>query len=127
MSLEEFSACWEDLKDPRSGNALLHDFHDLLMIALCSVLSGGQGAADMTLSARSNEPLLRVFLKLENGAPSHDTFSRLFRQIDPGQFGAAFQQFMATSSKSCAGVAGVGVVAIDGKVLRRSQGLAQVL
>jgi hypothetical protein len=24
--LEQFSACWEGLEDPRSGNAGLHDF-----------------------------------------------------------------------------------------------------
>ncbi len=39
--LDEFAACWEGLEDPRSGNAALHDFHELLMIALCAVLSYG--------------------------------------------------------------------------------------
>ena len=34
--LEQFSECWEGLDDPRSGNASLHDFHELLLIALCS-------------------------------------------------------------------------------------------
>jgi hypothetical protein len=33
-------------------------------------------------------------LKLENGVPSHDTFSRLFRILDPDQFRASFQRFM---------------------------------
>jgi hypothetical protein len=36
--MEQFAACWEGLEDPRSGNASLHDFHELLMIALCAVL-----------------------------------------------------------------------------------------
>jgi hypothetical protein len=54
------------------------------------------------------EPLLRGFLQLPNGVPSHDTFSRLFRFLDPNKFGAAFSQ-------QCR-----GVTAIDGKVLRRS-------
>lgn len=113
--LDEFAACWEGLEDPRSGNAALHDFHELLMIALCAVLSGGQGAVDMALFAKSKEPFLRGFLKLANGLPSHDTFSRLFRQLDPAQFGVAFQRFMAGFSEQVE-----GVVAIDGKVLRRS-------
>src|SRR5271169_3478094 len=85
------------------------------MIALCAVLCGGQGAVDMALFARAKEPFLRGFLKLANGVPSHDTFSRLFRQLDPEQFHAAFQRFMARFSKGFQ-----GVVAIDGKVLRRS-------
>ncbi len=44
--MEEFAACWEGLEDPRTGNAGLHDLHELLMIALCTVLSGGQGAGN---------------------------------------------------------------------------------
>ena len=114
-TLEQFSACWEGLEDPRSGNAGLHDFHELLVIALCAVLCGGQGAVDMALFAKAKEPFLREFLVLENGLPSHDTFSRLFRNLDPAQFRACFQQFMAEFSVQCQ-----GVVAIDGKVLRRS-------
>src|ERR1700675_506070 len=85
------------------------------MIALCTVLCGGQNATDMAEFAKAKEPLLRGFLSLKNGLPSHDTFSRLFRLLDPAAFGAAFQRFMAAFSQQCQ-----GVVAIDGKVLRRS-------
>ena len=48
--------------------------------------------------------------------PSHDTFSRLFRRLDPAAFSTAFARFMA-------GFAGAvsGVVAVDGKALRRAQ------
>jgi len=115
MVLERFIECWEGLDDPRTGNAALHDLHEILTIAICAVLCGGQGSVDMGLFAKSKEPFLRGFLKLENGVPSHDTFSRLFRMLDPEQFRAAFQRFMASFSGQCA-----GVVAIDGKVLRRS-------
>lgn len=113
--MEEFSLCWEGLEDPRSGNAALHDFHEILVIALCSVLCGGQGAVDMALFAEAKEPLLREFLKLENGLPSHDTFSRLFRLLNPDQFRRAFQGFMAKFSERLD-----EVIAIDGKTLRRS-------
>jgi predicted transposase YbfD/YdcC len=114
-TLDRFAACFEDLEDPRSGNAALHDFHALLIIALCTVLCGGQGAVDMALFAEAKEPFLREFLDLKNGPPSHDTFSRLFRRLDPDQFRVAFQRFMAAFSRTCQ-----GVIAIDGKVLRRS-------
>jgi hypothetical protein len=113
--LEAFAACWDNLDDPRRGNAGLHDFHELPMIALCAVLCGGQGAVDMARFAREKEAFLRSFLQLANVPPSHDTFSRLFRQLDPGRFQAAFQRFTARFSQGCP-----GVVAIDGKVLRRS-------
>ena len=111
----EFVACREELDDPRTGNAALHDFHELLVIAFCAVVCGGQSAVDMALFARAKEPFLRGFLKLQNGLPSHDTFSRLFRLLDPEQFRATFQRFTARFSAVIR-----GVVAIDGKVLRRS-------
>jgi predicted transposase YbfD/YdcC len=114
-TLEQFGSCWEGLEDPRNGNAALHDFHELLMIALCCVLCGGQGAVDMALFAEAKEPFLRSFLTLANGLPSHDTFSRLFRNLDPDQFRDSFQRFMRQFSEQLQ-----GVVAIDGKVLRRS-------
>jgi len=113
--LDRFAACFEDLNDPRSGNAAPHDFHTLLIIALCTLLCGGQGAVDMALFAQAKEPFLREFLDLKNGPPGHDTFSRLFRLLDPDQFRAAFQRFMTAFSENCQ-----GVIAIDGKVLRRS-------
>ena len=120
--MEQFAACWEGLEDPRNGNAGLrngnaglHDFHELLMIALCATLCGGQSAVAMARFAEAKETSLRGFLKLEHGLPSHDTFSRLFRQLDPAQFGAAFQRFMARFAATVR-----GVVAVDGKVLRRS-------
>jgi hypothetical protein len=50
--LEEFGACWEGLEEPRTGNATLHHLHDLLMIALCSVICGGENAMDMAAQDR---------------------------------------------------------------------------
>ena len=134
--MDRFVACWDELDDPRTGDAGLHDFYELLFIALCSVLCGGQVAVDMALFAKSKElfPLatlgasLRGVLTLANGAPSHDAFSRLFCQLDSEAFRAAFRRFMAGFSEQCRslapgaapGAAAAGVVAIDGKVLRRS-------
>jgi predicted transposase YbfD/YdcC len=87
----------------------------MLVIALCTVLSGGESCIDMARFAQAKLAFLRGFLKLEHGAPSHDTFSRLFRLLDPESCGLCFQQFMASFAETCQ-----GVVAIDGKVLRRS-------
>ena len=79
------------------------------------MLSGGLGAVDMAAFAEAKEPFLRSFLTLANGLPSHDTFSRSFRNLDPDQVRDCFQRFMAQFSEQLQGVA-----AIDGKVLRRS-------
>ena len=113
--MDKFIESWDGLDDPRTGNAGLHDFHEILAIAMCAVLCGAQGSVDMGLFAKSKEPFLRGFLALEHGVPSHDTFSRIFRLIDREAFRQVFQRFMADFSEPCQ-----GVVAIDGKVLRRS-------
>ena len=113
--MEGFGACFEGLDDPRTGNAGRHDLLELLMIALCTVLCGGKSAVDMAEFAEAKEEFLRGLLKLEHGVPSHDTFSRVLRLLDPGQFRSCFQRFMARFAETAQ-----GVVAIDGKVLRRS-------
>jgi predicted transposase YbfD/YdcC len=118
-AVEGFAACFEGLEDPRTGNAGLHDLLEILMIALCTVLSGGRSAVDMAMFAREKEAFLREFLKLEHGLPSHDTFSRVFRLLDAEQFGACFRRFMARFAETCQAET-CQVIAIDGKVLRRS-------
>jgi predicted transposase YbfD/YdcC len=113
--MDRFGACFSALEDPRTGNALRHDLVELLVIALCTVLCGGESCVDMADFAEEKEPFLREFLSLDNGLPSHDTFSRVFRALAPDQFRRCFQDFMARFAETCE-----GVIAIDGKVLRRS-------
>lgn len=112
--MQSLGDCFAAVKDPRGPNAKRYDLPEILMIALCAVLSGGQTAVDMAVFAEAKQDFLGSFLQLKNGVPSHDTFSRVFRQLDPDQFRACFQRFMARFSE-----AGTGVIAIDGKVLRR--------
>jgi predicted transposase YbfD/YdcC len=115
--MERFRACFGDLADPRSGNAQRHDLLEILLIALAATLCGAEGCVDMALFGRAKEPFLRRFLRLEGGIPSHDTFSRLFRLLDPDAFEASFGRFVAAFAQE----AGAGeVVAVDGKTARRS-------
>jgi hypothetical protein len=58
--------------------------------------------------AEGREEFLRGFLKLEHGVPSHDTFSRVFRLLDPDQFRSCFQRFMARFPETAQGVIEVG-------------------
>ena len=112
--MDEIAEVFEDLDDPRTGNAKRHLLHEILIIALCTVLCGGETCADMALFGRSKRAFLEEFLTLEHGIPSHDTFSRVFRLLDPEGFHAWFLGFMKRFAETCQ-----GVVAIDGKTLRR--------
>ena len=54
----------------------------------------------MATFGQSKEGLLRLVLQLQHGVPSHDTFSRVFRLLDPQAFEAAFRRFMAGFAKA---------------------------
>src|SRR5438132_11105423 len=89
---------------------------DLLVIALCATIAGCQSAVQMAEYGRQKEAWFRRLLRLPNGIPAHDTFSRVFAALNPGKFHACFVQWVQALHEATAGQ----VVAIDGKTLRRS-------
>lgn len=111
----KFKRAFRRLPDPRAENAR-HDLLELLVIALAATLCGATGCAEMAEFGQAKEKLLRGFLRLEHGIPSHDTFSRVFRLLEPAAFEAAFRRFMAGFAKANK-LKLSGVVALDGKAL----------
>lgn len=109
-----FLSAFEDIPDPRAENAR-HDLGELLVIAFVSVLCGATSCAEMSAFGRAKESIFRDFLKLKHAIPSHDTFSVVFRMIDPKALDAAFGQVLADVS---ALLREGDVIAIDGKSLR---------
>lgn len=116
--MKSFAACFSDLPDPRAENAL-HDLREVLFIALLATLCGATHCTDMALFARTKAYLLTPILTLKHGLPSHDTFSRVFRMLDPQAFERSFQRFMKAFAKAAKIKQAKGVVAVDGKALRR--------
>ncbi len=114
--MDKFARIFRRVPDPRAANAR-HELLDVLLIALAAVLCGAESCSDMADFGESKEELLRFVLPLEYGIPSHDTFSRVFRLLDPEAFERAFRQFMAAFAKANK-LKLSGVVAIDGKALR---------
>lgn len=108
--------CFDDLPDPRIERTRRHNLLDILVIGLCSMLTGGEGFTDMEVFGRAKLEWLKTFLELPNGIPSHDTFSRVFSALDPQHFLDCFVRWV---QGLCTALAG-DVVAIDGKALRRA-------
>jgi len=100
--------------DPRAENAK-HDLVEILFIAFLAVLCGATNCSEMAEFGLAKEALLRQILTLKHGIPSHDTFTRVFRMLDPTRFEEAFRRFTLDFVASVK-----GVVAIDGKALRRA-------
>jgi predicted transposase YbfD/YdcC len=114
--MRKFRRIFRVVPDPRADNAC-HDLLEILFIALVAVLCGAEGPSDMAAFGKAKEALLRRVLRLRHGIPSHDTFSRVFRELDPQAFEQAFRRFLSAFAKAN-GINLSGVVAIDGKALR---------
>jgi predicted transposase YbfD/YdcC len=108
----------DEIPDPRRCNAV-HDLTDILFVAFSAMLCGAINCTEMAIFAETRLELLRQFVPLRNGPPSHDTFSRVFRVLDPGAFYAAFGRLMSAFGAQ-ARTDLRGQVAIDGKSLRRA-------
>lgn len=114
--MERFTECFSSLVDPRKNQAQ-HDLTEMLFISLLATLCGATTCCDIALFGRAKEAMLRTILVLEHGIPSHDTFSRVFRILDPDNLERVFRSF----TKAFAAAAKIkGVIAIDGKALRRA-------
>lgn len=94
---------------------VVHRFSDILFIAIAAVLCGADGWVTVELWARSKLDWLKTILDLPAGIPSHDTFNRIFAQIDPDAFEQCFVGWVSSLKRQDA-----YHIAFDGKSLRRS-------
>jgi predicted transposase YbfD/YdcC len=105
-----------DLEDPRIDRTKLQKLLDILVIAICAAICGADNWEDVAGFGEAKLAWFRTFLELPNGIPSHDTFNRVFARLDPQQFQTCFTGWVNATSTLISGQ----VIAIDGKVLRRS-------
>jgi len=68
---------FQDLPDPRVARTRERRLIDLLVIAVCTLLCGGEGFNDMEDFGDAKEDWLKTFLEVPGGLPSHDTFNLL--------------------------------------------------
>lgn len=112
--MQLFLTAFESVPDPRAENTR-HDLAEILIIAFLAVLCGAQHCSEMSAFGRAKLKFLKRFLRLQHGVPSHDTFSTVFRMLDPKALDAAFGTITV---KLVAALAKGGVIAIDGKSLK---------
>lgn len=125
--MSELADCFSDIEDPRAGNCR-YRLGDLIVLMVAASLCGESTACDMALFAKYRKPLLNRIIPYRR-SPSHDTFSRVLRLLDPKGFTKAFAVFAAAFAKALGDqniTPAKSVVALDGKALRRAyeKGLA---
>jgi predicted transposase YbfD/YdcC len=105
-----------EVEDPRTRRSP-HGLMELLLTAICAVLSGADNWAAVALWGRAKLEWLRQFLPFGNGIASHDTFGRVFALLNATVFERCFIGWMRTVCGAFDGLQ----VAVDGKTVRRSQ------
>ena len=113
------------LADPRAERGKEHLLVDILTITLCAVICGAEDWVAVATFGETKERWLRTFLALPNGIPSHDTFGRVFRLLDPDELRRCFLDWVraVVGEPGASGEPGglsQQAVAVDGKTLRRS-------
>jgi predicted transposase YbfD/YdcC len=106
----------EEVPDPRVDRRKDHELVDILVIALCTILCGGDSFYDREEFAQVRLGWLRTFLRLRNGAPSHDPFNRVFQALE----GRPPADTLLRWTQSVRGLLGGEGVALDGKSVRRA-------
>jgi predicted transposase YbfD/YdcC len=114
--VDGLKGCFADLKDPRNENSCDHLLFDIVAIAILSVACGADDWCDMATFAHVKLDWLKTFLALPGGAPSHDTFRRVFGLLDRKQFAAHLFRWTQALHE----VTGGRLIAIDGKTQRRT-------
>lgn len=110
-------ACFGEMPDPRVVGRCDHLLVEIILVAVCAVLCGADSWSEVEEFGRSKEGWLRQYLSLPAGIPSHDTFGRVFRLLDAGEFQRRFMRWVDGAFTRASGE----VIAVDGKTARGSR------
>jgi predicted transposase YbfD/YdcC len=110
-----FLSHFKDLKDPRQQGKVDYPLEEILLLCLLAVLAGAETITDIALFGCKKLGLLRRFRPFKNGTPAHDHLGDILAVLDPEQFQRCFVAWVAALTGTPE-----GVIAIDGKAVRRS-------
>src|SRR5262245_17105004 len=103
-----------DLPDPRIDRSKEHPLLNIVFIALCTLIGGGNDFCAMERFGKAKRAWLEKYLDLSHGIPSHDTFNRVLSLLAPAAFLDCFLSWVEALQQGTADQ----VVSIDGKTAR---------
>jgi hypothetical protein len=89
---------------------------DILVIAVCAVISGAEGWEDIEEYGQANAEWFGDLLDLPHGIPGHATFRRVLSQLAPEELTQGFIAWTQSLSEASGGEIG----SLDGKTLRHA-------
>ena len=115
--MESLFTIFSELEDPRDNRGKKHLLIHIIILAIYGILCGYEDFTNMAYFLKKKESELTEKLGLLNGIPSHDTFSAVFRIIDPKKFMELFIKWTQSLVDS-KNINGDKHIAIDGKAVR---------
>jgi predicted transposase YbfD/YdcC len=115
-----FLSYFKDLPDLRQSGKVMYPLAEVLLLCLLAVLAGAETITDIARFGEKKLELLRLFRPFDAGTPAHDHLGDILATLDAEAFQRCFVAWVA----ALIGVA-EGVIAIDGKTVRRSKGAGQ--
>jgi predicted transposase YbfD/YdcC len=116
----EFLEHFAGLEDPRQRAKVLYPLDEVLLLCLVGVVAGCEGWVEIAKFGEVRLAVLRRFRPFRDGTPSHDQLGDIFAALDAKQFQCCFIAWAAALSKLGPDIVAPGIVAVDGKTLRRS-------
>lgn len=111
----DFLESFESLDDPRQRGKVLYPLDEVLLLVLLGVIAGCESWVEIARYGEKKLALLRRFRPFEDETPSHDQLGDIFAVLDAEQFQTCFVAWVTSLTGLDA-----GIIAIDGKTLRRS-------
>jgi predicted transposase YbfD/YdcC len=111
--LNALAAVFGAIEDPRDRRGKRHRLLDIFILTVFGLLWGYTDFTNMVIDLKYKEAYFTELLGLENGIPSHDTFSAAFSIINPAEFLECFIQWIVELTRTNG-----KHVAIDGKAVR---------
>ena len=71
------------LQEMRQEKKVMHNLLDIVIITMIAVMCGCTDWEEVSTLGRARKEVLRKYLEIKNGIPSHDTFRRVMGMIKP--------------------------------------------